>query len=227
MVLLVATTVCRLLKNSFFWSGISVFLLSACQQAEKSVEDKLPFYNTAAFDAEWIDETDSLYPKIHRIAPFSLPNQVGHLVTNDSLSGQIYVANFFFSTCPSICPKMMTNLKTLQQTFGDSSQIKLVSFSVMPWVDSVARLKKYGELHGIRPGKWHLLTGNKDAIYTLGRTSFFAEKGLGLQKDSTEFMHTESMLLIDTKGRIRGIYNATQKPDIERITDDMYTLLKE
>ena len=81
--------------------------------------------------------------------------------------------------------------------------------------------------NNIYPKKWYLLTGPKKEIYDLGRTSFFAEKTLGMKKDTTEFMHTESMLLIDKKRRIRGIYNATQKPDIERITDDIKILLQE
>jgi protein SCO1/2 len=97
----------------------------------------------------------------------------------------------------------------------------------MPWVDSVATLKKYGEERNINPAQWHLLTGRKDDIYTLARTSYFAEKGLGIQKTNAEFLHTESMLLIDKKSRIRGIYNATQVIDIERITEDIKILLKE
>jgi protein SCO1/2 len=97
----------------------------------------------------------------------------------------------------------------------------------MPWIDSVRTLKRYAETNKINSDKWYLLTGSKDKIYTLGRTSYFAEKGLGLQKTTDEFLHTESMLLIDTKGRIRGIYNATQIPDIERVSDDIDELLKE
>lgn len=121
----------------------------------------------------------------------------------------------------------MTNLKTLQTTFAQEPNLKLVSFSVMPWVDSVATLKKYGQERNINPAQWHLLTGKKEDIYTLARQSYFAEKTLGQLKSNGEFLHTESMLLIDKKARIRGIYNATQKVDIERITDDIKILLKE
>jgi protein SCO1/2 len=186
----------------------------------------LPFYNSPEFDAEWIASTDSLYEKIHTIDTFTLTSQQGHRITKDSLDGHIYVANFFFTTCPGICPKMVNNLQVLQQTFANNPTIKLVSFSVMPWVDSVNRLKAYGEAHNINPTRWYLLTGSQQRIYTLGRKSYFAEKGLGRQKTSDEFLHTESMLLVDKKGRIRGIYNATQKLDIERVTDDILVLLK-
>jgi protein SCO1 len=227
MVLSVATTVSQPLKNRA-WLFLFIGLLgTSCHLTNQEKTDTLPFYNTATFDAEWISADDARYDSIHQIAPFSLQNQLGHTITNDSLNGFIYVANFFFSTCPSICPKMMGNLKSLQKIVADSAQIKMVSFSVMPWVDSVSRLRSYGEAQKINPAQWHLLTGPKDEIYTLGRQSYFAEKGLGLQKDSTAFMHTESMLLIDKKGRIRGVYNATQLLDIERVTEDIYSLLKE
>lgn len=230
MVSLVDMIVCRLLKNNlFFFISILAFAVS-CKPSEKpKTEEKetLPFYNTADFDAEWIDEKDAKYAKIHQIDTFALQNQQGKIITKDSLEGNIYVANFFFSICPSICPKMMGNLQMLQKTFSKNPQIKLVSFSVMPWTDTVPVLKKYGEEHKIDPKKWYLLTGSKDRIYTLARQSYFAEKGLGLQKTKNQFLHTESMLLIDKKGRIRGIYNATQKVDIERISDDINTLLKE
>jgi protein SCO1/2 len=206
------------------------FVLYACGSKDnktKVAKEILPFYNTADFDAEWIAENDALYSKIHTIDTFALSNQLGETITEDSLVGHIYVANFFFSVCPSICPKMMGNLSKLQEKYASNPQIKLVSFSVMPWVDSVARLKNYGEAHQINPSKWYLLTGDKDKIYTLARQSFFAEKGLGLKKNTKQFLHTESMLLIDKKSRIRGVYNATQIVDIERIIDDIEVLLKE
>ena len=190
-------------------------------------KETLPFYNTADFDAEWINESDSNYKTIHTIDRFALLNQQGNTITNDSLDGFIYVANFFFTSCTVVCPKMTKNLMILQDTFANNRQVKLVSFSVMPWIDSVQKLNQYADRNNINPAKWYLLTGDKEKIYHLARTSYFAEKGLGLQKNSDEFLHTESMLLIDKKGRIRGIYNATQKPDIERVIDDINVLLDE
>ncbi|MCX6183349.1 MAG: SCO family protein [Bacteroidetes bacterium] len=202
---------------------MSVSLFS-CAEEEQEV---LPFYNSAQFDAEWIKSDEARYDSIHLVDTFSLKNQLGHTITKDSLDGYIYVANFFFTTCSSICPKMVSNLQVLQDSFATNSAIKLVSFSVMPWVDSVPALKEYGEIHDVNPNKWHLLTGSKERIYDLGRKSYFAEKGLGLQKTTDEFLHTESMLLIDKKGRLRGIYNATQKVDIGRVLEDIQVLLCE
>lgn len=206
----------------FFFFIIFISFLSCTKKTTA-----LPFYNTADFTAEWIDKSSSNYKKIHTIDTFNLQNQLGHSITKDSLDGYIYVANFFFTICPSICPKMVNNMQLLQSKFLNNKQIKLVSFSVMPWVDSVKRLNDYGSMHQINPAKWYLLTGSKQRIYTLGRQSYFSEKRLGLQKDSSEFLHTESMLLIDKIGRIRGIYNATEKTDIDRVTDDIETLLKD
>ena len=227
MALSVGTIACRLIQVSSM--AISLVSLMSCNQDKTKAieEDSMPFYNSASFDAEWISKEDKHYHSIHTIDTFSLQDQRGLFINKDSLNGHIYVANFFFTACPSICPKMTSNLFTLQQSFIDNPTIKLVSFSVMPWADSVGRLKEYGKTHNINPTKWHLLTGNNNRIYELGRTSYFAEKGLGLKKKSSEFLHTESMLLIDKQGRIRGIYNATQKTDIERVTEDINTLLKE
>ncbi len=224
-------TVWRSLINKILFFFISAITFSSCQNNSKVADtmekETLPFYNSSEFDAEWIKQSDAQYMKIHQIDTFSLKNQLGHTITKDSLQGYIYVANFFFSICPSICPKMVVNLHTLQEKFKDNSQIKLVSFSVMPWVDSVARLQQYGKENQINPQKWYLLTGNKEVIYNLGRKSYFAEKGLGLQKTTSEFMHTETMLLLDKQARIRGIYNATQKVDMERVIDDIEVLLKD
>lgn len=204
---------------------ISILIINFSCKKDKS--ETLPFYNTENFTAEWIKENDAKYSKIHTIDSFSLRNQEGKLITKDSLDEHIYVANFFFSICPSICPQMMTNLSFLQKDFANNPQVKLASFTVMPWVDSVGKLKKYGEDHKIDPSQWYLLTGSKEAIYTLARKSFFAEKRIRLEKTSNQFLHTEAMFLIDKKGRIRGVYKATQIADIESVTEDINTLLNE
>lgn len=212
-------------KIRMLFQLVLVGFVFACQHTKE--EDKLPFYNTAEFEAEWIKEADPAYTSIHTIDTFSLKNQLGNTITRDSLDGSIYVANFFFSTCPGICPKMTNNLQALQERYKSNRKLKLVSFSVMPKVDSVARLREYGKINNINPTQWYLLTGDKEQIYSLGRKSYFAEKGLGLQKSTSEFLHTETMLLIDKKARIRGIYNATQVVEVERISEDIEMLLKE
>ncbi len=204
---------------------------SSCTQNSQATpavrEETLPFYDTADFDAEWIPPGDARLETVHVIEDFALQNQLGETVTNQGLRGSVYVANFFFASCTSICPKMANNFRKLQQQLVATRQVKLVSFSVMPWVDTVEKLGDYAKVNAVDPAKWLLLTGDKEKIYHLARASFFAEKSLGLTKTSNEFLHTESMLLIDKQGRIRGIYNATQKPDVERVMHDIGVLLKE
>jgi protein SCO1/2 len=202
---------------------------AACQgpsRPKQAVTDTvaLPFYNDGTFTAEWITPANPEYATIHRIDTFALLNQLGHVFTQDSLKGRIYTANFFFTSCPSICPRMMDNLAKVQAAFANDDAVRLVSFSVTPWRDSVSVLRDYAERKEIIPGKWQLLTGTKERIYTLARQSYFAEKTLGQQKSSEEFLHTETVLLIDGQARIRGIYNATQAADMLRIIDDIRVL---
>lgn len=217
--------VCPALKiNRCYWVFVWV-LIAACKGGH--TDERLPFYNTADFTAQWIGPADKAYSSIHTIDSFAMIDQSGNLYTADSLKGKIYTANFFFTICPSICPKMMYNLKSLQDSFLTNNNVRLVSFSVMPRVDSVKKLAAYGESMSIDPQKWHLLTGNIERINTLGRQSFFAEKKPGLQKNITEFLHTEALLLIDKQARIRGIYNATLASDIIRVANDIRILLSE
>jgi protein SCO1 len=172
-----------LLKCTRFSTLVLILFLFGCNKTQ----EKLPFYNTADFTAEWIKTNDTKYDKIHTIDTFAMRNQLGNLITKDSLDGHIYVANFFFTICPSICPKMINNLYVLQSNFANNTQIKLVSFTVMPWVDSVARLREYAENHHINSNKWHLLTGKKERIYTLGRKSYFSEKKSAYKKTHQNF----------------------------------------
>lgn len=201
---------------------ISLLVASSCK--EKESQTPLPFYNSADFTPEWIEKSDPIYDKIHTIDAFSLKNQEGLTVNNASLEGSIYVADFFFTICPSICPKMTSNLSRIQEAFS-SEQVKITSFSVMPWADSVSVLKNYAEVKDIDSEQWHLLTGETETIYKLARQSFFAEKEIGLDKSSDEFLHTENFILVDIKGRIRGVYNGTLPIEMSRLQQDIETLL--
>jgi protein SCO1 len=137
------------------------------------------------------------------------------------------VANFIFTSCGSICPVMTQHIKLVQEKFGNNPTVVILSYSVTPWIDNVARLKKYADCNEITSPNWHFLTGKKSEIYTLARQSYFAEEDLGFTKDSTEFLHTEHVLLIDRSKRIRGIYNGTLQLEIEQMNKDIAELLKE
>jgi len=213
------------MKKVLLLLNISLILTVLSCQNKTSEETPLPFFNSADFTPEWIEPGDDGYEQIHTIKQFSLSDQEGNTIDNKDLEGNIYVADFFFTICPSICPKMTSNLATIQVDFGPE-EVKMLSFSVMPWADSVPVLKEYAEVRDINSNQWHLLTGDTEEIYDLARKSFFAEKEIGLNKTSNEFLHTENFILVDGKGRIRGVYNGTLPLEMIRLKDDIKTLLK-
>jgi len=186
---------------------------------------ELPYYNSPDFTPLWVSKSDA--EKLHKIADFSFTDQDGKRVTAGDLRGKIHVANFFFTTCPGICPTMTNNLLKLQKEFGKSDDLKLVSYSVMPWSDSVSSLKNYEKNFNIKNGMWYLLTGSTSEIYELARRSYFAEEKAGYNSDSTEFLHTEHVLLVDKNGHLRGIYNGTLALDAERMIEDIKILKTE
>lgn len=202
-------------------------LLQGCSHSSEATSRELPFYSSPEFTAEWVPQDERASNPQHAIAPFSLVDQNGQAITNDTLRGKIYVANFFFTSCPSICPKMAKNLKRIQDAFASDPTVVLVSHSVDPEVDTQDRLARYAQKVGVIPGKWHLLTGEREQIYTLARTSYFAEKQLGRSKTTNEFLHTENMLLIDEGGHIRGVYNATLPAEAIRVIEDIRELERE
>jgi protein SCO1/2 len=163
----------------------------------------------------------------HLIEDFSFQDQHSHIITQHNIENRIHVANFFFTRCGLICPKMTQHLKMVQDKFGADSTVVILSFSVTPWIDTPIKLKEYADLHEIKSPFWHLLTGSKSSIYQLARQSYFAEEEMGFSKDSTEFLHTEHILLIDKTKRIRGIYNGTLELDIQQLVRDIEVLKEE
>jgi len=201
--------------------------LSACQTKVHTQIENLPYYNTAEFTPKWYTKKQLDTLKLHKIADFSFIDQDGKKVSSGNVKGKIYVANFFFTICPSICPTMTQNLLVVQQTFKNDADILMLSHSVMPTTDTVDQLKKYANRWKIDSQRWHLLSGEKEKIYELARQSYFAEKEIGLQKDKNEFLHTENAFLIDKNGYIRGVYNATLALDVENLVKDIKVLQAE
>ena len=166
-------------------------------------------------------------PTIHTIPPFSFQNQYRENFTQADLQGNIYVANFFFTTCPGICTKMTNNLKTVHEAFKADPSVVLLSHSVTPEYDTPQRLHDYAEKHGILGPNWQFLTGDKEEIYTIARQSYFADETIGLTQDSNTFLHSEKLILIDGQGHIRGVYNGVMTVDMKRLTQDIHTLKAE
>jgi protein SCO1/2 len=203
-------------------AGVST-VADADRATQAAAPETLPFYDGPDFTAEWIEPTDSRYAKLHRIGEFSLLDQTGQAFTRAELAGKIHVANFFFTTCPSVCPKMTANLMRVQDAFLDDDRVLMLSYSVASKVDTVEVLATYAQRHGIETTRWHLLTGDRDQIYALARQSYFVEKSLGQTKPN-EFIHTENVVLVDGEGRLRGIYNATLPLEVERMIADIRVL---
>ncbi len=193
----------------------------------KASTSALPFFNRPDFTPEWISPSDPRYDSIHRVPAFSFTDQDGETVTEKTVEGKIYVADFFFTHCGSICPKMTANMRQLQDFFNPNGAVIFLSHSVLPEMDSVPVLKKYAEERGVRSGKWHLLTGDRDAIYSLARQQYFAGDTIGYYQTGNEFLHTENFILLDKQRRIRGVYNGTLELEMERLEEDIQTLLKE
>jgi protein SCO1/2 len=218
----------QLLRNSSV--PIAIWILFAMAACKNKTVDKglaLPFINKPDFTPEWIAEDDPAYKNIHTIPVFSLTDQDGKTVTEKDVEGKIYVTDFIFTRCGSICPLMTTNMKTLQEKYKDDDDILLLSHSVTPQMDSVPVLKKYAENKGIISSKWHLLTGNEDQIYALAKKQYFAGDTIGYYQTGNEFLHTENFILVDKHRRIRGVYNGTLALEMERLMDDISTLKKE
>lgn len=187
----------------------------------------LPYYGDAFFTPHWLTPDNDTLRQFHRISPFSLTNQEGDILTERDLEQKIYVVNFFFTACPGICPKMTENMHLIQDAFAEDRGVLILSHSVTPERDSVPVLQQYAITNGVQSGKWHLLTGDRELIYKLGRQDYFVEEDLGLEKDSDEFLHTENFVLVDKDRHIRGIYNGLNRTSVNELITDIRTLQME
>ena len=185
-------------------------------------DNVLPVYQPTNVNVELVDNSIQHISKYHKINDFSLVNQNGETVTQDHYKGKIYVADFFFTTCQTICPIMTKNMANIQKEIMDDDQVMLLSHTVLPEIDTVAQLKRYAIEKGVNDAKWNLVTGDKKQIYDLARKSYLAVKSDG-DKDYS-MVHTENFMLIDRERRIRGFYDGTKEEEIEQLLRDIETL---
>lgn len=183
----------------------------------------LPVFQPAQFDPSLVDSTMTHVKRYHTIADFSLVNQNGDTITPANYEGKIYIADFFFTTCPTICPIMTENMGVLQAEILDDPEVLLLSHSVTPDIDSVAQLKKYALEKGVVDSKWNLVTGDKKQIYELARKSYLAAKSDG-DGGPYDMIHTENFILVDKEKRIRGTYDGTNREEMEKILEDIEIL---
>lgn len=215
----------KLSKNK--WKSILPILILAVGVIAYSVfnsKSELPVFNPSDFNPELVDISVLKEVEGHTVADFELLNQNGKKITQQDYMDKIYVADFFFTSCPSICPVMSDNMEKLQNTFLDENDVMFLSLSVTPELDSIPILKAYAQKHGAIDSRWNITTGDKKHIYNLARKSYFAvvnEGDGGLQ----DFIHTPNFILVDRQRQIRGVYDGTKTEEIERLVQDMKKLL--
>ena len=204
-----------------------VFLLNllivcalSCNQLSKK---ELPVYNPSDINPELVDRDLQQTSTNHKVSDFELVNQNGEVITQEDYKDKVYVVDFFFTRCPSICPIMTNNMAKLQMEFLNTKEVMFLSLSVTPDIDSIPVLRKYATDKGVIDSKWNVTTGNKKHIYELARKSYFAvvEQGDGGLQD---FIHTPNFILVDKKKQIRGIYDGTNDDEIERLVNDLKIL---
>ncbi|MFT5231309.1 SCO family protein [Patiriisocius sp. Uisw_047] len=218
------------LKYKMLWivlTVLSVVIIYSIYSILKPEEARLPVYQPkgTGLNIELVDSTVQHIKKNHTIADFKLTNQNGKAITQDDYQNKIYVADFFFTTCQTICPIMTDHMVQIQDKIKNNPDVLLLSHTVMPEVDSVAQLKKYALEKGVDALKWNLVTGSKKEIYDLARKSYMAAK----ENPGNPYglIHTENFLLIDKKKRVRGFYDGTLQEDIDRLLGDIEKLQRE
>jgi len=167
-------------------------------------------------------------PVISYVQSFSFANQEGKQITEKDLAGKVYVAEYFFTTCKGICPKMNTNMKKIAEGFAGEPDFRILSFTVDPETDTVARMKHYADSLGADPGKWWFLTGRKDSLYHLARGSYLLDDPKNNAANIDEqFIHTQFLALVDKGGRVRKIYDSLKKDELAELEKDIRALLNE
>jgi protein SCO1/2 len=192
---------------------------SSCQENEQ----RLPIEGPREVQAGVSGGADTLY---HAIPDFAFVNQDSSIVTQDTFSKGIYVADFFFTTCPSICPIMKTQMLRVYEKYKGNDKVKILSHSIDPTHDTVAVLNEYANRLGVSSDQWHFITGDKEDIFDLAQNNYMVSV-LEDEQAPGGVVHSGAFLLIDSKGRIRGHYDGTKAEEVDKLMRDMDILLKE
>jgi protein SCO1 len=189
--------------------------LTGCNKAK---EEKLPIFGERTFEGG-----DTIY---HTIADFKFTDQDSNVITPETFRDKIYVADFFFTSCRTICPEMKTQMLRVYDSIQNDPEVLLLSHTIDPNYDTVGLLHDYAERLGVNSSKWHFVTGNKDSIYRIAQTSYFAT-AMEDKNEPDGFIHSGAFLLIDKKKRIRGKYDGTKEEDVNKLLQDIERLKKE
>lgn len=190
----------------------------------------LPIINPIDVKEEMVDPEMLRIGQGHTIGNFSFQNQDNKTITQKNMEGKVVVAEYFFSTCQSICPIMNQQMQRVQNQFKGNNKVKIFSFTVDPEVDKVEQLKRYAIKHQAVVGQWHFLTGKKEELYNLARKSFFVLKPAEAANQGdvgSDFIHTNNFVLVDKQKRIRGYYDGTSSKEVTQLITDVKKLLDE
>ena len=215
----------RFIFLAFFLVAGTTFTYYYIVVPEKKV---LPIINPVDVEDEMVDPELLRIGMGHKIGDFSFTNQNEETITSKEVEGKVYVAEYFFTTCKSICPIMNDEMQRIQEAYKDNNEFRILSFTVDPDVDTVAQMKWYAETNNADPKQWHFLTGRKADLYTLARTSFFLLKPAEAQNlgdAGSDFIHTNNFVLVDQKSRIRGYYDGTDEKEVDALIADIQLLL--
>ncbi|WP_073177086.1 SCO family protein [Flagellimonas flava] len=214
------STTLKAVKIPFLIVIIGILMVVSIFPNQKA---ELPVFGPKDFHPDLVDSETQQVASHHTVSDFNLTNQNGELITQSTYDNKIYVTDFFFTRCPSICPIMSNNMGKLQKEFINNDDVMFLSMSVTPEMDSVPILKEYARKNGVLDSKWNVTTGDKKHIYDLARKSFFAALDYG-DGGLQDFIHTPNFVLVDKKRQIRGVYNGTDPDEIQRLIEDVRLL---
>jgi protein SCO1/2 len=209
-------------KDNFYWLLLLIPVVFIAWYIKNTIEDKplrtLPYFG----QKNSIKKGDTVF---HKVKPFCFINQYNQKVTEESVKNKIYVTDFFFTTCQSICPIMSTQLERVYTQFSTNNEVMILSHTVSPEEDSVNILKQYAMLHGVKDKRWLFLTGDKKQLYHMARHAYLLNNEYGLG-DADDFIHTQNFALVDKEKHLRGFYDGTDSADVTRLISDIKLLLQ-
>ena len=217
-------------KTILFLLVFSVSAIGFIYYMNQPKEKPLPIINPVDLEPEMVDVDLLRVGRGHKIGSFEFSNQNNERITDADVKGKVFVAEYFFTTCGTICPKMNVQMQRVQKAYSGNKDLKIFSFTVNPEVDDVAQMKSYAEGHGADDKQWWFLTGTKEKLYHLARTSFFVLKpaeAKNLGDVGSDFIHTNNFVLVDKKMRIRGYYDGTSVEEVDQLIHDIEHLLEE
>lgn len=206
--------------------GITFFYFMNVQKQAKP----LPILNPVDLHEEMVDSQLLRVGYGHRIGSFSFLDQNGNTLTDKDILGNVFIAEYFFTTCKTICPIMNSQMQRVHKKFAAEERLHILSFTVDPEVDTVAQMKRYAERHSADSKQWHFLTGEKEKLYSLARKSFFVLKPAETENQGdvgSDFIHTNNFVLVDQQMRIRGYYDGTSSKEVDKLMRDIEQLLEE